>query len=255
MNSPRLFIEIILLLPVVALLLYNQISRARERRIERRLRRLHIMMNRLIDLSGGPGGGENAEAAEAKEDTRKEEGHQKGTQKTEGSPKEDNLGPERGQGERKDTEANAVPKKKVHKEKSPVARPQREKRQKGGKRNSGQERAMSSEDREFLKQLSGEIRKELKAGRDANVRAVASAMCLSERQLHRRVSALTGESTIGYVLREKAATARRMIEGNPQQNLGEVAERCGFNDYSTFLRAFRSFHDMSPKQFADQLRV
>ncbi len=57
----------------------------------------------------------------------------------------------------------------------------------------------------------------------------------------------TGRSVYDYVLHRRVQMAKAMIsEAIP---LGEVAYRCGFNDYSNFLRVFSKMAGMSPSAY------
>ena len=57
----------------------------------------------------------------------------------------------------------------------------------------------------------------------------------------------TGRSVYDYVLHRRVLQAKEMI--NSAMPLGEVAYQCGFNDYSSFLRAFTKLAGMSPSAY------
>lgn len=57
----------------------------------------------------------------------------------------------------------------------------------------------------------------------------------------------TGRSVYDYVLYRRVLLAKAMISSN--ESLSVVAYRCGFNDYSSFLRVFRKMAGMSPSAY------
>lgn len=57
----------------------------------------------------------------------------------------------------------------------------------------------------------------------------------------------TGRSVYDYVLYRRVLLAKEMI--NSALPLNEIAYQCGFNDYSSFLRAFRKMAGMSPTAY------
>lgn len=63
----------------------------------------------------------------------------------------------------------------------------------------------------------------------------------------------TGRSVYEYVLYRRVLMAKEMI--NSDLPLSEVAYQCGFNDYSSFLRAFNRQAGMSPAAYRRQARA
>ena len=62
----------------------------------------------------------------------------------------------------------------------------------------------------------------------------------------------TGRSVYEYVLYRRVLMAKEMIASN--LSLSEVAYQCGFNDYSSFLRAFNRQAGMSPAAYRRKVR-
>lgn len=57
----------------------------------------------------------------------------------------------------------------------------------------------------------------------------------------------TGRSVYDYILYRRVLQAKEMI--NSGVNLNETAYRCGFGDYSSFLRCFKKMSGMSPNAY------
>ena len=57
----------------------------------------------------------------------------------------------------------------------------------------------------------------------------------------------TGRSVYDYILHRRVMQAKALI--NSACSLNEVAYRCGFNDYSSFLRVFSKMAGMSPSAY------
>ncbi len=74
-------------------------------------------------------------------------------------------------------------------------------------------------------------------------------MLIIKRQFHRKVNALTGHAPSAYILRLKIKKAKGLLSSNPQMTLGEVADKCGFSDYSNFVRAFKNICGTTPTNY------
>ncbi len=103
-------------------------------------------------------------------------------------------------------------------------------------------------DRHFLKKTIDAIYL-LIDKKQADVNALAERLCMSPRQFHRKISALTGESPASYLLQIKMRRAKQLIDSKPQLTIDEVAERCGFEHYSGFYHAFRKAYGVSPSHY------
>ena len=64
--------------------------------------------------------------------------------------------------------------------------------------------------------------------------------------------ALTGYTPTAYIQRIKIKKAKTLLDGNPQMNFNEVADLCGFNDYSNFVRAFKNVCGITPTEYRRQ---
>lgn len=107
----------------------------------------------------------------------------------------------------------------------------------------------SEADRQFITRCTTHVHQLLAGGKQADVAAVASLMCMSYSQFYRKLSAVTGCTPTQYIQRIKVKKARRMLDTNPQMSFKDVAEQCGFSDYSNFVRAFKNVCDVTPTQY------
>ena len=73
---------------------------------------------------------------------------------------------------------------------------------------------------------------------------------MSPSQLYRKMTAVTGHSPINYIQYIKVKKACQLLIEHPSMCLAEIAERSGFNDYSNFLRTFKSHCGVPPSRYA-----
>ena len=59
-------------------------------------------------------------------------------------------------------------------------------------------------------------------------------------------------SVYDYILYRRIMLAKRMLFGSAP--IAEIAYRCGFGDYSNFLRAFRKMNGLSPNSYRQQMQ-
>lgn len=108
--------------------------------------------------------------------------------------------------------------------------------------------AHSEEDLRFLGKVVDAIHY-LIPRKETDVNTVASRMCMSTRQFHRKILALTGETPAAYILRIKIRKAQQLLDSTPTMAFTEVADRSGFEDYSVFTRSFRKVVGLTPTQY------
>ena len=109
------------------------------------------------------------------------------------------------------------------------------------------ENPLSENDQAFLDQISTLVRSQMMQGQ-ANVESIASQLCLSSKQLRRKLYALTGETTVAYIMQIRLAEAHKMLMSDPTMPVSEVAMKCGFEDGGYFTKAFKQQYGMTPTQ-------
>ena len=81
---------------------------------------------------------------------------------------------------------------------------------------------------------------------------LAKRFGVSISYLSHEFTRITGRSIYDYVLYRRIELAREMI--HTDKSLQDIAARCGFRDYSNFLRVFRKSTGISPSEFRRQIR-
>ncbi len=104
-------------------------------------------------------------------------------------------------------------------------------------------------DLRFLAKVSDVIYLQLNRGKDIEVSQIASAMCMSDRQFYRKMSALTDSTPTVYIQRMKIKKAKSLLDGDSRMSFGEIADKCGFNDYSNFVRTFKNTYGVTPTEY------
>ncbi|MBR5397108.1 MAG: response regulator [Bacteroidales bacterium] len=82
-----------------------------------------------------------------------------------------------------------------------------------------------------------------------DVSSLAESLCLSPRQFHRKIIALTGDTPAAYILRIRMKRACQLLESKPEMTIEEVAERCGFEHTSSFYHSFKKTYGITPTSF------
>jgi signal transduction histidine kinase/DNA-binding response OmpR family regulator len=103
-------------------------------------------------------------------------------------------------------------------------------------------------DQQLLDKLNDTVMKGLEEG-SVDVETIASAMCMSSKQLRRKLFAITGETTASYIMHLRLNHAKHLLDHSPGLNIGDIALRCGFEDNAHFARAFKQYFGLTPTQY------
>lgn len=106
-----------------------------------------------------------------------------------------------------------------------------------------------SADLRFLTKVSDVVYMQISRNKSFDVALIASILCMSSRQFHRKIVALTGCTPTAYIQRIKIKKAKTLLDNNPQMNFNEVADQSGFGDYSNFVRAFKNVCGVTPTEY------
>lgn len=81
---------------------------------------------------------------------------------------------------------------------------------------------------------------------------LANRFFISKYHLSREFTRVTGSSVHQYVTQRRLITAKQMMSDG--MSTTSVCQHCGFGDYSSFYRAFKSAYRISPREFSLRLR-
>ena len=109
-------------------------------------------------------------------------------------------------------------------------------------------KTLNESDRQFLEKLDGIIYEQIEKGA-ADVETIASILCISSKQLRRKMFAITGETTIAYILHIRLERALLLLDNHPEMSIADIATKCGFDDNAHFSRTFKQFYELTPTQY------
>ena len=104
-------------------------------------------------------------------------------------------------------------------------------------------------DMRFLIKVTTAVYLQLNKNKEIDVAFLASSMCMSPRQFHRKIHALTGYAPAAYIQRLKIKKARNMLDKDMIISFTEVAYQCGFDAYPNFVRAFKNVCGVTPSDY------
>lgn len=110
---------------------------------------------------------------------------------------------------------------------------------------------LSVADQELLSRLVSTVKEDMSQG-GLTIEQIASKLCITRGQLNRRIKAITGVTTQQYVLRIRLEHARLLLDEKSQMSISEIAYKCGFDDATSFSRAFRRTFSKSPSQYRQE---
>lgn len=102
----------------------------------------------------------------------------------------------------------------------------------------------SNPDKEFLAKLQGILENHLES-QEFTIEDIARKMLVSRTQLHRKLKAITGESTSAFINNFKLNTSLSLLKAG-NYSVKEVAYKVGFSDPRYFSRLFKKKFGQSP---------
>ena len=64
--------------------------------------------------------------------------------------------------------------------------------------------------------------------------------------------AITGETTVAYLMHLRLEKAREMLISQPDKSVSEIAVLCGFEEGGYFTKAFKQQYGVTPTQMRKQ---
>ena len=111
---------------------------------------------------------------------------------------------------------------------------------------------LSEQDRQFLTKSLAVITEQIESNR-VNVDELAAALAMSTSQFRRRLSAITGDTPQGYITKIRMQKARHLLDTVPDMTMLDIANSCGYDDQSSFTRAFKRFFGVTPSDYLTKL--
>lgn len=111
---------------------------------------------------------------------------------------------------------------------------------------------LSEQDRQFLTKSLAVITEQIESNR-VNVDELAAALAMSTSQFRRRLSAITGDTPQGYITNIRMQKARHLLDTVPDMTMLDIANSCGYDDQSSFTRAFKRFFGVTPSDYLTKL--
>ena len=106
-------------------------------------------------------------------------------------------------------------------------------------------------DRQFLNRVVNVVWSMIDQANLSN-EEIAFQMCISSRQLNRKIYAITGRSTLSFVMQIRLERAKRLMMESPELSIGDIAVKCGFTDSAYFSRVFKKIFKLTPSQYRKQ---
>ena len=88
---------------------------------------------------------------------------------------------------------------------------------------------------------------------DLSISSLASRCFLSKYHLMRKFKSYTGYTLHQYILQKRLYMAKSMLSKG--ETMTSISQRAGFNDYSTFVRAFKKEFGLSPRDYVKEFNI
>lgn len=112
---------------------------------------------------------------------------------------------------------------------------------------------LSAADQDFLNKLV-DITYSRMSSCNIDIEQIASAMCMSSKQLNRKLLAITGENSTSYIIQIRLSKAKRLLDSPDNIPIGEIAMQCGFEDSAYFSRIFKKMFNLTPSQYRKRVK-
>jgi AraC-like DNA-binding protein len=110
---------------------------------------------------------------------------------------------------------------------------------------------VSARENEFMQRMRSIIEEHINDPQ-FNMNMLSKHMTISHSQLHRRITALTGES-VGKFVRSVRLTKAVELLCNSELTISEIAHETGFSEPGYFTKIFSKEFNMTPSEFRGSL--
>lgn len=112
---------------------------------------------------------------------------------------------------------------------------------------------LSNSDQMFLNKLV-DVAYAMMSSCSIEIDTLASKMCMSPKQLNRKILAITGENTTAYLIQIRLSKAKRLLDSPENIPIGDIAMQCGFEDSAYFSRIFKKMFNLTPSQYKKRVK-
>lgn len=112
---------------------------------------------------------------------------------------------------------------------------------------------LSASEREFLNKFVDLATEQIKQ-HNTDLNALAKAFCITRTQLNRKIKAISGMSSINYIVSIRVNMAKSLLEQEKNMPIKEIAYQCGIEDLPYFTTMFKKTTGMTPKQYRIRTR-
>ena len=110
---------------------------------------------------------------------------------------------------------------------------------------------ISAKENEFLQHVRSIVEEHINDAQ-FNMNMLSKEMTMSHAQLHRKITALTGESTGKFVRSVRLTKAVELLR-NSDLTISEIAYETGFSEPGYFTKTFSKEYNMTPSDFRSSL--
>ncbi len=114
-------------------------------------------------------------------------------------------------------------------------------------------RVITQGEQEFMKSLLQLVEQALSNHR-VDLEQMAAQLAMTSTQLRRKVHAITGKTPINYINDLRMSRAAQLL-ANLDLTVGDVADRCGYDDLAYFSRQFKQYYGKTPSQYRSGLNA
>ena len=107
---------------------------------------------------------------------------------------------------------------------------------------------LSESDKQFLSKTMTIINDQIDAS-CVNVDELSSQLAMSTSQFRRRLAAVANTTPQAYITSIRLQKARNLLDTDPSLSILDIALRCGYDDQSSFTRAFKKFFGKTPTEY------
>lgn len=107
---------------------------------------------------------------------------------------------------------------------------------------------IASGDKLFMSRFASNAIDSIKS-KNVDLNELAKLMGMSRTQLNRKVKAISGMTTSGYIINLRVRMAKMLLRNGENLSVNEIAYRCGIEDAAYFVTMFKKATGMTPTQY------